>query len=97
MKHTVPDCIKFKTKRAPCNPLTPTYKLQAYTVVPPEAPKFIRDQMQVTDIDGAAPRIKKELEQRDFYSVTDIAGAQPKKVPARRDQHDQIFNDVTAK
>lgn len=96
---TKPDCVKFKTKREPCNPLTPTYKLQAYTVVPPAPPKFIRDGMQVQDIDGAMPRVKKELETRDHYNVADIQGAQPKKAFQRRDEHkhDQIFNDVTAK
>jgi len=37
-------CVnEFKSTRTPFNPLDPQYKLQSFTHVPPEAPKFIRD------------------------------------------------------
>jgi hypothetical protein len=38
-----PDCMKFKTKRPPQNPLNPVYKLQHVEFIPPEPLKFIRD------------------------------------------------------
>mmetsp|Transcript_3350 Transcript_3350/g.5057 ORF Transcript_3350/g.5057 Transcript_3350/m.5057 type:complete len:128 (+) Transcript_3350:62-445(+) len=38
-----PDCIKFKTKRQPQNPLNPVYKLSHVEYCPPDPPKFIRN------------------------------------------------------
>lgn len=51
-----PDCVKFKTKREPANPLMPAYKLQSFKVQPPPPPKFIRDGMSVEGIEGAKPK-----------------------------------------
>ena len=38
-----PTSFAFKTNRIGSNPLNPTYKLQSYTEIEPEIPKFIRD------------------------------------------------------
>ena len=89
--------MKFKTNRPPQNPLNPVYKLQHVEVIPPEPLRFIRDQMNVDDIDGSKPRVEKILASRDHFNVNDIEGARPKKHLVRGELHDQFFNDVTAK
>lgn len=58
---TKPDCVKFKTSRKDCDPLNPTYKLQSVEFVPYPVPRFIRDNIDNTDIEGAQPRKKKEI------------------------------------
>ena len=40
---TIPSSCAFKTTRKASNPLNPTYKLQSYTEIEPEIPKFIRN------------------------------------------------------
>ena len=42
-----PSIVKFKTTRAPSNPLQPLYKLQTYIQIKPEVPRFIRDSMKI--------------------------------------------------
>lgn len=66
---------KFKTKRQPSNPLNPVYKLQSFTYVPPEPPKFIRDAMTNQDIDGSRAIKKREVDPRDVMRTGDIEGA----------------------
>lgn len=51
-----PSMNYFKTKRAPSNPLVPTYRLAGYDELEAEVPKFIRDSMAVDDINGARPK-----------------------------------------
>ena len=94
-----PDCVKFKTKRPPQNPLNPEYKLQSFTVVPPEPLRFVRDAMAIDDIEGCRAKIVRELATRDNYKVDDIPGAKAKKPLQRREghEHDQIFADVYTK
>ena len=75
---STPNAIKFKTKRAPHNPLNPEYKLQSVEFVPAPQPRFIRDQMDVGDIEGSKPKVKQYLKTRDNYNVHDIKGANPK-------------------
>jgi hypothetical protein len=83
-----PDLCKFKTNRQSCNPLCPTYKLQTVEYIPPPIPKFIRDNMVDSDIDGAKPKKVKEMAMRDNFNVGDIAGAKPKPVHLRNMVHD---------
>ena len=52
--------------------MNPQYKLPSFEVVQPDPPKFIRDTMNNDDIDGAKPKKKKELAQRDNYNIDDI-------------------------
>ena len=78
---------KFKTKRTPCNPLNPTYKLQSVEFIPPPVPKFIRDGMDHSDIPGAKPKKERQMESRDLFNVGDIAGAKPKKAVTRSKVH----------
>lgn len=46
----------FTTNRVPTNPLDPIYNLPVIKEDEYEIPKFIRDSIQVDDIDGARPR-----------------------------------------
>ena len=70
--------LKFVTTRKPSNPLTPSYKLASFTVVPPDPPKFIRDAMTIDDIEGTRPVLKKEFAPRDNLGCKDITGASAK-------------------
>lgn len=63
----------------------------------PEPPKFIRDNINVDDIDGSKPKVKRHMATRDSYNINDIVGARPKPPLQRKEVHDQIFNDVTVK
>lgn len=49
----------------------------------PDPPKFIRDSINIDDIEGAKPKIKKEYAPRDHYQVNDIEGAKPKRPISR--------------
>lgn len=71
---------EFSTTRAPSNPLEPVYKLQSFEPVPPEEPKFIRDQIDISDIEKAkpAPMLQSHF-LRETNLIRDIEGARPKK------------------
>jgi len=75
-----PQCHKFVTTRSPVNPLNPVYKLPEVEVRVATPPKFIRDNINIKDIDGARPNpYTKYNIQRKTNNVTDIDGARPKK------------------
>lgn len=67
-----PKWNKFDTSRDPSNPLNPVYKLAKVEYVKPDPPKYIRDSMIVTDIDGAKPKIERIMNTRETNKVTDI-------------------------
>lgn len=46
----------LQTKRPPLNPLAPDYRLPSKVEQPFSAPKFLRDQIGVSDIEGARPK-----------------------------------------
>lgn len=73
-----PQCQRFFTTRQPSNPLNPEYKLSKVEYRQPTPPKFIRDQIDNSDVDGAKPKIKKYYQTRDVLSVNDIDGAKSK-------------------
>ncbi|RYY72606.1 hypothetical protein EON63_20665 [archaeon] len=66
----------MQTKRH-VNPLEPEYSLPSYSPVQQPAPKFVRDMIDVSDIEGTRPRPKKEFGTRDIMSVNDIDGSHP--------------------
>ena len=51
-----PSINKFKTVRKPTNPLTPEYILPKVEMKPPSPKRFIRDAIDVSDIEGTRPR-----------------------------------------
>jgi len=70
-----PNITKFHTNRPPSNPLNPEYKLQSFTLLAPDVPRFVRDAINIDDIVGSKPKVERYMETRDLYSVNDIAGA----------------------
>ena len=78
---TKPAITMFKTKRQASNPLNPVYKLPSFEPVEPLIPKFIRDSINVNDIDGTKPKSfnQKQMNFRESNYVKDIDGARPKK------------------
>ena len=73
----------FCTNRV-IDPLAPQYKLPSFEAPPPYVPKFIRDHMDCSDVEGAKPAKRHHSKVRDTFGVADIDGAQPKAMPKRR-------------
>ena len=48
--------FKFETTRKASNPLNPIYKLQSFETAPFSATKFLRDGLDVKDIEKAKPK-----------------------------------------
>jgi len=74
-----PKCVKFNGTRG-TNPLVPSYNLPHVEMRPITPPKFIKDQMMVTDIDGAQPRKHKHIgfATRASNKIDDIEGTKAK-------------------
>ena len=62
------------TKRR-VDPLQPTYQLPSCKVVPPEDPKFLRDNLNVDDIPGTRSTTKIVYQPRDNLKLDDIEGS----------------------
>jgi hypothetical protein len=56
IKGASPKCVQFTTNRFGHNPLSPEYNLPKVETRPFTPPKFIRDQMDISDIQGARPK-----------------------------------------
>lgn len=74
-----PSSAQFKTKRTGHNPLTPVYILPSYEVKPSTPLRFIRDSMQIDDIEGTKPQIYSKWQTRNSVDVSDIQGAKARK------------------
>jgi len=75
-----PQSHKFVTTRLPSNPLNPEYKVSHVEIRVATPPKFIRDQLDVKDIDGARPNPENRYNiKRNTNFIHDIDGARPKK------------------
>lgn len=78
IKGTKPDAFKFKSKRD-SNPLNPHYKLQTVTFVEPEPPMFLRDTLDIKDINEERTLGKSLIHQahtiKETNKVDDIKGA----------------------
>ena len=74
-----PSAFHFKTKRV-TNPLQPKYKFAGIESYPPEKPKFIRDSIDVKDIEGASSHKKLKFLKNETMSekIKNIEGAQPR-------------------
>lgn len=72
-----PQAVKFTTKREASNPLNPHYSLSKVEYRPVTPPKFIRDQMQVDDIDKAKPKVdtRTAAQTKNIMKIDDIEGA----------------------
>jgi hypothetical protein len=75
-RHTVKDRMMRTTRCV--NPLQPEYTLPAYVAAEIQPTRFIRDQQDISDIEGSKPRVRILPPPRDNICVADIEGAQPK-------------------
>jgi len=60
----------------PVDPLVPNYKLPTYELPPDGTPKFLRDTLDVTDIDGTRSKPLYKFPTRENFEVRDIEGAE---------------------
>jgi hypothetical protein len=70
----------FQTRRIGTNPLNPVYDLPKYEVYASPPPKFIRDQINVSDIEGTKPEIYYKWGTRNTMNIEDIEGSSAKPV-----------------
>lgn len=91
-----PQCVKSKIKRH-LNPLEPKYKLPKGTPYPPYEPKFLKDNINVDDIEGAKPtKVIGRLQLRDTMNIKDIKDSWTKKPYIRKSKYEYIdYTDVT--
>ena len=91
-----PQCVKSKIKRH-LNPLEPKYKLPSSSAYPPYEPKFIKDSINVNDIEGAVPKkVIGRMQSRDIMNIKDIKDSWPRKPYIRKSKYEYIdYNDVT--
>ena len=91
-----PHCVKCKIKRH-LNPLEPKYTLSKSPEYPPYEPKFIRDNINVKDIDGAKPRkITSNKVIRDSLKNDDVKDSWPRKPYVRKTKYEFMdYRDVT--
>lgn len=75
-----PNCVKFQTKRMGLDPLNPQYNFSKVEVRPITPPKYIKDQMEIDDIDGARPKKNKiaDFNMRESMKINDIEGTKAK-------------------
>ncbi len=76
IKGSRPNVNTFQTTRMPTNPLEPQYKLSKVEIRQATPPRFIRDAIQINDIEGAQARqiIRKKC-LRNTMDISDIEGA----------------------
>ena len=96
IEFSTPQCVQSKIKRH-LNPLEPKYKLPKGDPYPPYEPRFIKDIINVEDIEGAKPRkVIGRMQLRDTMNIKDIKDSWPKKPYIRKTKYQYIdYNDVT--
>jgi hypothetical protein len=91
-------CSKHIKSKDIINPLEPKYKLPKVECLDPPVPKFIRDNIQINDIQGSFPKKYYKWETRKGFFNMDVEGSAPKKRKERSSntKYDYInYNDVT--
>ncbi|MCQ2820915.1 MAG: hypothetical protein MJ252_26960 [archaeon] len=96
IEYSSPGCVKIKTTRH-LNPLEPKYNFCKCEPLPFEVPKFIRDNIQISDIDGAKPKkIMTKWATRESLKKDDIEKASPRQPYVRKTKYSSIdYRDVT--
>ncbi|KAL4464775.1 hypothetical protein ABPG74_011336 [Tetrahymena malaccensis] len=87
IKGAQPQINKFQTTRQPFNPLQPQYQLPKAEVRVSTPPKFIRDNINIDDIEGTKPN-PKFFKTRNVDIYTEIEGSKPKNLFIPRDHID---------
>ena len=91
-----PNCVKTKIKRH-LNPLEPKYILPTSPQYPPYDPKFIKDNINVDDIEGSKPgKVLGGIKSRDIMKIDDVKDSWPKRPYIRKSKYEYIdYTDVT--
>lgn len=92
-----PNMGNLKTKRC-TNPLEPKYNLAKVEDYPDEIPKFIRDSIEIKDIEGAKPKKYFKWNTRETFPLDNhgIEGTKPKKKYVRQTKYNYIdYSDLT--
>eukprot|EP00602_Paraphysomonas_sp_CaronLab_P004725 CAMPEP_0185020760 /NCGR_PEP_ID=MMETSP1103-20130426/3401_1 /TAXON_ID=36769 /ORGANISM="Paraphysomonas bandaiensis, Strain Caron Lab Isolate" /LENGTH=501 /DNA_ID=CAMNT_0027551861 /DNA_START=17 /DNA_END=1522 /DNA_ORIENTATION=+ len=66
---------KFLHTKRHVDPLQPDYKLPSVTLAPYEPPKFIKNSMEIDDIEGTRTKQRKVAPSRDTMNLDDIEGS----------------------
>ena len=71
-----PQIVKFQSKRQGNDPLNPNYNIPQVEIRPATPPRFIRDAMNIDDIDKSKPKTDMMAGRptRDPLKINDIAG-----------------------
>ena len=93
-----PNMFNIRTQRR-VNPLNPIYKLPSYPIpLPVTPPKFIRDQIDISDIEKARPNKLFPMKMRPPKTYDDIKGIHPKKQYVRKVFYDNFnYKDINNK
>ena len=91
-----PNCVTCTIKRH-LNPLEPKYTLSKSPEYPPYEPRFIRDTIDVKDIDGAKPKkITSTKVLRDSLKNDDVKDSWPRRPYVRNTKYEFMdYRDVT--
>ena len=92
-----PNMGNLKTTRC-TNPLEPKYNLAKVEELPNEIPRFIRDSIDIKDIDGAKPKKYFKWQTRETFPADNngIEGSKPKKKYVRQTKYNNIdYSDLT--
>jgi hypothetical protein len=76
--------------------LEPKYNLAKYEEIVPTIPRYIRDNINIDDIDGAHPKKYFQWKTRSDFIHEEIKGSKPKKPRVRKADYDSFnYSDVT--
>ena len=91
-----PHCVRCKITRH-TNPLEPKYKLPYCPPFPPYNPRFIRDNINISDIEGAKPKkVVSNNILRESLKNDDVLDSWPKKPYVRKSKYEFMdYRDVT--
>ncbi|XP_024536500.1 uncharacterized protein LOC9630602 isoform X1 [Selaginella moellendorffii] len=104
-----PKNMKLGNKARGTSPLVPEYKLPSFVEPSPYEPKFLKDSMNVNDIDGSRPssrissrvtfflcqcRVFLMVQERDHMTVTDIEGSTAGWKPTHRRNFGKYTRDL---
>lgn len=68
---------KFLQTNRHIDPLNPNYNLPSFSPAEPHVPKFIRDPLSISDIDGTKSTPLAKYDMRTMNKIDDIEGTQP--------------------
>ena len=96
IEYSQPNCVTCKIKRH-LNPLEPKYNFSKCEEYPPYETKFIRDNIDVKDIEGAKPRKIISMKQLNVsLKNDDVQDSWPKKPYLRKTKYEYMdYRDVT--